>query len=444
MRVLFTTWEAGGHVPAALMVAGELQRRGDAVLFVSDEATRPAAAGAGLSFEAWRTAPNRLRLGSADDPLDDWRARTPIGVVRRVCEAVMCRPAEAYARDTLRFVETFDPDLIVSQELLFGVMAAAERSQRRLALLTGNLWCFPTRGDLPPFGPGFPPARKPADLQRDRIARAMIGRLYDMGRRDLNAARRAIGLKPLRHTLDQLAAAERILIGSARAFDIGQDPPPEPFRYAGPLITVPDWAGARAALPAGEAGERLVLVSFSTTFQAQAAAVRRCVEALSALPVRAIVTLGPAIPAAAVPGAANVTVVQSASHDQIVPRCALVICHGGHGTVIRPLMHGVPVICLPMGRDQPDNAARIVAHGAGLALSPRAGKRLIRRAVARVLSDPRYGDAAGRLGRAIAQEADAGRSAADTLQALASQTPGARSTPADQLASRRAPPRFRP
>ncbi len=182
MRILFTTWEAGGHVPAALLVAAELQRRGEAVLFVSDEATRPAAVQAGLRFEPWRTAPNRAIASAADDPLNDWRAATPIGVVKRVCDAVMCRPALAYARDTLEIVEAFAPDVIVTQELLFGVMAAAELSRRKLVLLTGNLWCFPTRGDLPPFGPGFAPSRRPKDLQRDRITRGMIARLYDLGR----------------------------------------------------------------------------------------------------------------------------------------------------------------------------------------------------------------------------------------------------------------------
>ncbi len=424
MRVLFTTWEGGGHVPAALTVAAELQRRGAAVLLVSDEATRPAAARAGLPFEPWRTAPNRSQPGAADDPLNDWRAGTPIGVVRRVCEAVMCGPAAAYARDTLELVQAFQPDVIVTQELLFGVMAAAERSRRRLVLLTGNLWCFPTRADLPPFGPGFAPPRSRADLQRDRIARGAIARLYDMGRRELNAARTGIGLAPLPHTLAQLRAAAVILIGSAQAFDIGGDPPPDPFRYAGPLICVPDWVrdgpGPGAADGDGDGSGPLVLVSFSTTFQAQAAQVRRCVGALSTLPVRAIVTLGPALRTDAVPPAPNVVVLESASHDEIVPRCSLVICHGGHGTVIRPLMHGVPVICMPMGRDQPENAARIAARGAGLTLRAGSGKRRIRRAVARVLGDPGYAAAARRLGAAIARETDGGRTAADLIQGATS------------------------
>ena len=62
------------------------------------------------------------------------------------------------------------------------------------------------------------------------------------------------------------------------------------------------------------------------------------------------------------------------------------------------------MVCLPMGRDQGDNAARVVHHGAGVRLSPRATAREIAGAVARVLADERYRDAARAMARRIAAE----------------------------------------
>ena len=44
----------------------------------------------------------------------------------------------------------------------------------------------------------------------------------------------------------------------------------------------------------------------------------------------------------------------------------LPLTHGGPGTVIRSLVHGVPLLCMPMGRDQHDNTARVAALGADL------------------------------------------------------------------------------
>jgi UDP:flavonoid glycosyltransferase YjiC (YdhE family) len=422
VRFLFTTFEGGGHVPPALLVARRLKARGHDVLFVSDEANRGQAAAAGLSFETWATAPNRTALGAADDPLEDWRARWPPGVVRSVCEAVITGPAAAYAADTLALVARFRPDAVVSNELLFGVMAATERDGVPLALLTSNVWCYPTREDVPPFGPGFPPPRNAFEAGRDRTSRRMIGRWYDQGLAALNAARTGIGLAPLGATLEQLMAAELVLLGASAAFDYGVAEPPRPFAYAGPLAEAPDWARTPAdtdelidpALPN-------VLVSFSTAYQGQEKAVARTIRALSRLPVRGVVTLGPALSAERLPQSANVKVVAQADHDALVPRCRLVICHGGHGTVIRPLTHGVPVVVIPTGRDQPENAARIAWAGAGVRLPRSASAGAIRRAAARVLADRAYATRARDLGEQIRQETDGGERAAERLERLAAQ-----------------------
>ena len=49
---------------------------------------------------------------------------------------------------------------------------------------------------------------------------------------------------------------------------------------------------------------------------------------------------------------------------------AAFVTHAGHGSTLRPLMAGVPLLCLPMGRDQNDNAMRAAHRGAALNLSP--------------------------------------------------------------------------
>ena len=108
--------------------------------------------------------------------------------------------------------------------------------------------------------------------------------------------------------------------------------------------------------------------------------MQRVVDALGALPVRGLATLGPALDAGRLRLPANVVACPSAPHAQILPRAAAVVTHAGHGTTIRALSAGVPLLCLPMGRDQNDTAARVVWHGAGLRLSPAARARKIRRA----------------------------------------------------------------
>ena len=84
----------------------------------------------------------------------------------------------------------------------------------------------------------------------------------------------------------------------------------------------------------------------------------------------------------------------------------LVVTHGGHGTVIKTLAAGVPLVILHHGRDQADNAARVTARGAGIAVSRRAPATRIAKAVTAVLDDPSYRRAAARLGRSIAHDVE--------------------------------------
>jgi len=162
-----------------------------------------------------------------------------------------------------------------------------------------------------------------------------------------------------------------------------------------------------------------VLVGLSSTYMAQGDLLGRIVTALGTLPVRALVTLGPSLePDALGATPPHVTVVAAAPHAEVLKHAALVVTHAGHGTIIKSLAAGVPVVALPMGRDQPDNAARMVAAGAGLSLKPSAKVEAIRAAVAGVLATPSYTAAAGRLAAAMAAEGEADRALAE-LEAMA-------------------------
>jgi UDP:flavonoid glycosyltransferase YjiC (YdhE family) len=94
-----------------------------------------------------------------------------------------------------------------------------------------------------------------------------------------------------------------------------------------------------------------------------------------------------------------------------------VVTHAGHGTVIKSLAAGVPVVAIPLGRDQLDNAARVVHHGAGLRLKPKASAEAIATAVRRVIDEPSFRANAQRLADAIAVETAEDR-AAEELEAL--------------------------
>jgi UDP:flavonoid glycosyltransferase YjiC (YdhE family) len=114
--------------------------------------------------------------------------------------------------------------------------------------------------------------------------------------------------------------------------------------------------------------------------------------------------------------------VDAAPHDAVMREASLVVTHCGHGTVMRALAHSLPMLCLPMGRDQNDNAARVVARGAGLRLTPDADVAAIREAVTSLLQDDAFAAAASRLGSAIAA-AEPQSALVDELETLAMSRP---------------------
>jgi UDP:flavonoid glycosyltransferase YjiC (YdhE family) len=133
--------------------------------------------------------------------------------------------------------------------------------------------------------------------------------------------------------------------------------------------------------------------------------LQRVLNAIGSLPVLGVATTGPALNPSRFEVPKNVTLYRSSAHSQVLPRASLTVTHAGHGTVIRSLAYGVPLLCLPMGRDQNDNAARVVARGVGRRLKPSASTEAIRNAILRVLENPGYRESARRLGAQIKREA---------------------------------------
>lgn len=119
---------------------------------------------------------------------------------------------------------------------------------------------------------------------------------------------------------------------------------------------------------------------------------------------RAVVTLGPDLDIGRLVSTDNVRVVSSAPHNIILRDASLLVTHCGHGTTMKALAKGISIVCIPMGRDQNDTAARVVHHGAGVRLSPGASVTKIRHAVQNVLANDRYRMRASQLAVAIDEE----------------------------------------
>lgn len=134
--------------------------------------------------------------------------------------------------------------------------------------------------------------------------------------------------------------------------------------------------------------------------------MQNVIDALSGLPVHGLVTTGPGLEPGLLSGSANVDVVSSAPHHEVMKHAALVITHGGHGTVMKTVLAGVPMVVMPHGRDQPDTAVRVSERGAGLTVAKNASVPVIAEAVTEALTSPAYSRSAERLGRRVREDID--------------------------------------
>jgi UDP:flavonoid glycosyltransferase YjiC (YdhE family) len=415
---LFVTFEGGGNVPAVLGLVRRLTSRGHEVRVLTEPCLRSAVEGCGADFVAFTRHFTRERR--TDDIIFDWQPRTPVGALRSMFERVVFGPARVVAEETRDAIERRRPEVVVADLMMPGALFAAEAAgiPRVVAFHMPEYLPGPGR---PAAGPGFLPR---ADLI-GRLRDAALTRLFFRQLRDflppVNDARAAVGLGSLA-TPDALVdgvfhRADLRLIQTSEAFDFPIVPAPANVRYTGPVLDDPDWTEPWTSPWADDDPRPLVAASFSTTFQNQRDVLQRTISALGRLDVRALVTLGPCMAEESFAVPENVVTVPSASHAQVFPHAAAVVTHAGHGTVMRALVNGVPLLCLPMGRDQDDNAARVVAHRAGLRLPTRAGPARIAAAVERLLAEPEFRTNARRLGGIIAGDV-AGDVATRELEAV--------------------------
>ena len=407
LNFLFATIDAGGAVPPMLAVAAKLAGRGHRVRVISEPANQRAAVAAGAAFAPW-SMDIRAHFPAAAAREQETRgaewAFTAADQELRTVQILLGMIAGATARDLGVELDREKADLVVCLDMMHGVMVGCEARGQPHAIFSAQTSVFPIPG-VPPLGPGLTPARSDADRALHAQVALKLQAVLDAGLEELNAARADLGLRPIANVAD-LAAATVNWLATARAFDFAPATLPAHVRYAGPQITDPDWAAAWTS-PWPQSDRRpLVLVGFSTTFQNHLGVLQRVMDAASELPLRLLVTTGPAISPSELAAPANAVVVESAPHTAVMPLAALVVTHGGHGTVMKALVNRLPMLLIPHGRDQDDNAVRVTERGAGLALPNTATTVEIGAALRRLLDEQSFREAARKLGDAVALEAE--------------------------------------
>ena len=357
---LFITWDGGGNLPPALGIAAELARRGGSARFLGHASQRAAVESAGFPFEAIRSG--------------DYDSAAPRGTVSGVAALTGIFADRTIGAQAVEAVRRDGADVVVVDCLLGGAAEVVRASGVPVVSLVHSLLGY-----------------------FERNARGPIGGIVW-----LRGARMTTPLEEM----PAIVAARQDFESSRRL--------PANARHVGVV-----WRGTPELAHAAGARPR-VLVSLSTTrFPGQQRALQAIVDALGGLDVDAVVTTGPSIDPASLRAPANVDVRSSGDHTALLSTASLLIGHGGHGTTMRALAAGVPVLVLPMHplMDQPEIGRAVERLGAGRMLPKSSSVERIRSAVAELLASDGARSSARDIGASI-READGAIAAADLIEAV--------------------------
>jgi MGT family glycosyltransferase len=382
---LLASFGTSGNLNPLLTAGRRLRRRGHGVRVLADPAMRDQVDAANFEFVTWRRAPT----GTDADPSD---FSDPLDWVRRA----VFDPAASYAADTMDEIRRAPTDGYLGIDALFGASLGAEALGIPCALLSPHISIRPFSG-MPPAGSGLKQPQTPEERVEVEAAYGGFADMMNTFLPGLNATRVRLGLPPLAQTLDLFDRSDRVLLAIHRAFDFTAEALPENLRYVGSLLDEPSWSQPWHAPWPTQSDRPRALIACSTGAQEQTELMQRVVGAMADVDVDAVATTGPNVNIADLRAPGNVRLIPSAPHNAVMREVSVVVSQGGHGTVSRALLNGLPLLVLPNGRDQGDNAARVEAKGAGLRLPPTASEAEIAVAVTRLIKEPQFQAAARRM-----------------------------------------------
>jgi UDP:flavonoid glycosyltransferase YjiC (YdhE family) len=388
LRFFLGAFGDAGHAFPMLALAEALRDRGHTVALETWKQWRDSVEAGGLEFVP---APEYHVFPTRERPMKPYEA---------VVHA---------ARTTREAIRAFRPDAVVADILTAAPALAGELEDLPVATLVPHVH--------PHLPPGFPPFSIGARLPRTRAGRAfwrpwdrLVAIGLERGRRDYNDCRARLGLDPLPYVHTGLSRS-LTLVATLPALEYPRAWPPW-LRIVGPLMWEPP--GERVDPPPGDGP--VVLIAPSTAQDREHGLLRAALAGLAHEPVRVIASWNGREPDPPIPAPANAVLVPWLSYSQTMPQCDLVVCHGGHGTLVRALTTGRPVVVCPAGGDMPENAARVDWAGLGIRLAPRFCTPWgIRLAVTRALTTPSLRERTARVA-AWAAANPAGPAAATELE----------------------------
>jgi UDP:flavonoid glycosyltransferase YjiC (YdhE family) len=321
------------------------------------------------------------------------------------------------SRSLAAVIREHDSEVVVCD--VFTVAAALAAEVAEVARVTLVPYTYPVNQPGLPFFTGLPldpvgflPPRTRIGARAWRLARRLHERRLAWEQDEINAARATLGLGRSGRLPGSMA--DLTLVATFPQLEYPREWPAH-VHVTGPMLF--ELPHPEIGLPDG--GPPLVVVAGSTAQDQELELIRISLDALADEPVRVVASMNQRGREWKGPVPANARVLDWVSYAEVLPGAAALICNGGHGTIVRSLSEGVPVLVCPGPGDMAMNGAHVAWSGTGLML-PRALLRRepLRWALRSLVGESRFAERARQIA-AWSRERDGAAAGADLIERLA-------------------------
>lgn len=390
---------AQGHTNPTLAVVKELVRRGDTVIYYSFTKFQAAIESTGAEFRSY----------DQELPIDP--DNPDPNLVRYATE--LLETAQILVPQLLPRVMAEKPDAIIHDSLCaWGLIIA--RSLKLPSICSISTFAISPRVAVTSFRDAWDFGAMMLESASDLVKFFRIGA----------ALRREYGFAQAVPPEMYSNFSDRNIIYTSAELQPYSASFPQHFRFVGASIEEKppdsDFAQSNFAhsdFPLPDAPRRCIYISLGTLFNNNLPFYKMCVEALSSVDARVIMSIGKKIAVqdlGALP--ANISAYSFVPQLDILRKSDVFITHGGMNSVHEALWFGVPTVIVPQAADQKFVSKRLDALGAGIRIAKdEVNAERLRNAVEKILTTPSYKAVSTKLGDTL-RRAGGAQKAADEIQ----------------------------
>jgi len=392
-KFVFVVPPLTGHINPTLSMGAALLERGHRVAWITLDQSLGAKLPAGGELLVIRYDQNDQQKKDSEKYLDIITKKIVYGIdsIKFLYEEVLIPMNRHSYEGIASLLDQYQPDLVITDHQMFaGAIAAANKNYPYVTSVTA------------------PAAIKVMDE---------LPKVHEWEVNQIVALQKEFGI----HQAGSIACSTlATLVFTSKAF-FGEMELPEHYKFIGPVFNrrktlVPfNWEAFNAL------NQPKILVSIGTTFDHEHKKnfFAKVTEAFANENLHVVVVSDPDLFES---WPANFTVQREVPQLDLLPHLDAVVCHGGHNTVCETLMHGLPMVVIPIAYDQSHVAGRVFRVGAGERLNFNRFKASnLKEAVNKVMQDSSYKMAAEEIKQSFT-DAGGTASAADLLETLTHKT----------------------